>query len=278
MSSWSSVRSDHRLARIGLGQGLFDPLGRRRSGLTTSGSTRAPRRFVVGCQTRLSAKTMRDDARSRRRPSARASDSRSPGRTIVRKPGGREAAPGQRRILDLAQLRAPPGSGPAAPATAASRPVRAQGDAVGERVGRPDDPAGEDRVDRLLGVRPRPPDQLDRDTLAVAGDALRRLTLWAPACRGRVSPASAASAKHSSSSRSPGVTMSISMSETSSATPRDTLPVRTTSSMSRGSVSAIRCATARSSAVFAVSATGGPYFATRVDSSGARRTGRDRAG
>ncbi len=42
------------------------------------------------------------------------------------------------------------------------------------------------------------------------------------------------------------------MSETSSATPRETLPVSTTSIASGGSASATRCASARSSSLSAV--------------------------
>ena len=50
------------------------------------------------------------------------------------------------------------------------------------------------------------------------------------------------------------------MSETSSATPRETLPVSTTSSTVVGSASAIRCAIARNSTLRAVAVTRTPYF------------------
>ena len=60
-----------------------------------------------------------------------------------------------------------------------------------------------------------------------------------------VRPHAAASEKQWSSSSSPWVTISISMSETSSAMPRETLPVSTTSWTVAGSASAIACAIER---------------------------------
>src|SRR5204863_8791223 len=70
----------------------------------------------------------------------------------------------------------------------------------------------------------------------------------------------AASEKQSARSSSSRVTISISMSETSSATPRETLPVSTTSSTVMGSASAIPCAIERSSTLRAVAVIRPPYF------------------
>src|SRR5207248_8230042 len=61
------------------------------------------------------------------------------------------------------------------------------------------------------------------------------------------------------------------MSDTSSATPRETLPVSTTSSTVAGSVSATACATERSSTVFAVAAIAPPYSAQGEDEGRAER-------
>jgi hypothetical protein len=58
-----------------------------RSGLTSSAATRAARRFVVGCQTRLRAKAI-VRTRIAASTSHSVSASRSPGRMIVSSPAG----------------------------------------------------------------------------------------------------------------------------------------------------------------------------------------------
>src|SRR6266702_4440844 len=75
-----------------------------------------------------------------------------------------------------------------------------------------------------------------------------------------VSPQAAAREKQSPSSSSPLVTISISMSEMSSATPRETLPVSTTSSTASGSASSTPWAIERKTTLRAVAVIRPPYF------------------
>src|SRR5215204_5797095 len=88
-------------------------------------------------------------------------------------------APGQRRVLDpcrrelvriVAQALLP----------ALEQTGRPNGDPVHERVARPRWLSGEDRSDRSLGEVEGPPDELDRNSFAVAEDAFRDRSLGPP--------------------------------------------------------------------------------------------------
>ena len=154
---------EHGAARIGLGQRLLDPLGQT-VGLDRQRSGPVGKPLEGRLPDPVHREDNADDPRGvvdqplhERQPLA-GSDDRQEARRC-------EPAPGEGSVLDtrgreLVRIVAEPLL-PLCEQTGST-----QGDAVRDRVGAPRALAGEDRVDRRLGVRLRPPDQLDRSAVA----------------------------------------------------------------------------------------------------------------